>query len=233
MLVTVFAQGIIRLASVGIWIIFRSKPTKVRAAVHHPTLPHAEIADFMFDLSKRTGIATCALGFTILTAARSGETRGMSWGEIDLENRLWTIPAELMTASKEHRVPLSDAAIALLGSRGDDADLFSESETKPGKPISDMSMTAVLRRMNRDGITVHSFRSTFRDWTGETMGFLREVIEAALAHAIKNKVDTAYARSDVFDKRRDLIAAWATATTAVELRSNVVSILEKYRVSSE
>ena len=188
------------------------KPTKVKAVKHHPALPHAEIADFMADLSGRAGVATRALRFTILTAARSGETRGMMWGEVDLENATWTIPAERMKAGKEHRVPLTPEAISLLGPRRDDAALVFESETRVGKPISDMSMTAVLRRMGRNGITVHGFRSTFRDWAGETTGFPREVIEAALAHGIKDKAEAAYARSDLFDKRRALMEAWGSAT---------------------
>lgn len=203
------------------------KPTKVRAVIHHPALPHTGIADFMADLSARTGIATRALGFTILTAARSGETRGMKWGEIDLEKRLWTIPANRMKAGKEHRVPLSDAAIALLGSSGQDTALVFESEARPGNPISDMSMTAVLRRMKRDGITVHGFRSTFRDWAGETTGFPREVIEAALAHGIKDKAEAAYARSDLFAKRRDLMNAWASVAIEDESSSNVIKIIQK------
>lgn len=198
------------------------KPTKVRAVKHHPALPHAEIANFMDDLSQRTGIAARALSFTILTAARSGETRGMTWGEVDLENGLWTIPASRMKAGKEHRVPLSAATIALLGLRRNDDALVFESEAKPGKPISDMSMTAVLRRMGRDGITVHGFRSTFRDWAGETTSFPREVIEAALAHGIKDKAEAAYARSDLFEKRRKLMQAWASVATPRDHARNVV-----------
>ena len=191
------------------------KPKKVRAVVHHPALPHAQIAGFMTDLAKREGVAARALAFTILTAARSGETRGMTWGEVDLEAKVWTIPADRMKAAKEHRVPLTDAALSLIGQRpeGTPADaLIFGSEAKPGKPISNMSMTAVLRRMERGDITVHGFRSTFRDWAGETTGFPREVIEAALAHGIKDKAEAAYARSDLFDKRRKLMEAWATAT---------------------
>lgn len=200
------------------------KPSKVRAVKHHPALPHAGIAEFMTDLAARSGIAARALGFTILTAARSGETRGMRWGEVDLENAMWTIPAQRMKASKEHRVPLSKAALALLGPRCADGKLVFESEAKPGKPISDMSMTAVLRRMNYDGITVHGFRSTFRDWAGETTGFPREVIEAALAHGIKDKAEAAYARSDLFDKRRLLMQAWANAAKDRAEIGNVVSL---------
>lgn len=200
------------------------KPTKVKAVKHHPAMPHAEIADFIADLSDRSGVAARALGFTILTAARSGETRGMTWAEVDLENGVWTIPAERMKAGKEHRVPLTPQAIAYLGPRGDDAQLVFESETKPGKTISDMSMTAVLRRMKRDGITVHGFRSTFRDWAGETTSFPREVIEAALAHGIKDKAEAAYARSDLFEKRRKLMEAWANAGKAIDFAPNLVAI---------
>lgn len=203
------------------------KPNKVRAVVHHPALPHAQIAAFMTDLAKREGVAARALAFTILTAARSGETRGMTWGEVDLDAKVWTIPAGRMKAAKEHRVPLTDSALALLGQRAegapDDAVIFG-SEVKPGKPISDMSMTAVLRRMERANITVHGFRSTFRDWAGETTGFPREVIEAALAHSIKDKAEAAYARSDLFDKRRKLMEAWSSKIAPAERGSNVVAI---------
>lgn len=200
------------------------KPRKVRAVKHHPALPHAQTADFMIDLATREGVATRALTFTILTAARSGETRGMTWAEVDLENRLWTIPGARMKAGKEHRVPLSDAALACLGSRREGNALVFESEAKPGKPISDMSMTAVLRRMERSEITVHGFRSTFRDWAGETTGFPREVIEAALAHGIKDKAEAAYARSDLFDKRRDLMDAWAAVAIKSPNNSKVVQL---------
>jgi integrase len=198
------------------------KPTKVRAVKHHAALPHADIATFMTDLATRTGVAKLALGFTILTAARSGETRGMTWGEIDLENATWTIPASRMKTGKEHRVPLSKAALAFLGPRHSNDTLVFGSETKTSKPISDMSMTAVLRRMKRDNITVHGFRSTFRDWAGETTGFPREVIEAALAHGIKDKAEAAYARSDLFDKRRLLMEAWAEKSTKTAFANNVV-----------
>ena len=203
------------------------KPTKVRAVKHHPALPHAETAAFMDDLTNRTGVAARALAFTILTAARSGETRGMTWGEVDLDKGIWTIPAERMKAGKEHRVPLSAAAIASLGPRRADDALVFESEMKPGKPISDMSMTAVLRRMGRNGITVHGFRSTFRDWAGEKTGFPREVIEAALAHGIKDKAEAAYARSDLFDKRRDLMEAWASFTRKMRADTKIIEFAAK------
>ena len=200
------------------------KPTKVRAVKHHPALPHAEVANFMGALAEREGVAARALGFTVLTAARSGETRGIVWGEVDLQNGIWTIPAERMKAGKEHRVPLTPEIIALMGPRRDDDRLVFESEAKAGRPISDMSMTAVLRRMGRDGITVHGFRSTFRDWAGETTSFPREVIEAALAHGIKDKSEAAYARSDLFEKRRKLMMAWASFAKKSDNAPNVVAI---------
>jgi integrase len=143
---------------------------------------------------------------------------------VDLDNRIWTIPAQRMKAAKEHRVPLTPAAIAQLGPKGEDTDLVFGSETKTGKPISDMSMTALLRRMEYNSITVHGFRSTFRDWAGETTSFPREVIEAALAHGIKDKAEAAYARSDLFDKRRDLMQAWANVATPETLGANVIAL---------
>ncbi len=200
------------------------KPTKVRAVQHHPALPHADISEFMNALSNRSGVSARALTFTILTAARSGETRGMRWAEVDLDGRVWTIPAQRMKAGKEHRVPLTSNAIAQLGPRLDDTELVFGSETKAGKPISDMSMTALLRRMEYNNITVHGFRSSFRDWAGETTSFPREVIEAALAHGIKDKAEAAYARSDLFDKRRDLMQAWTRIATPENLGANVIAL---------
>ncbi len=185
------------------------KPSKVRAVRHHAAIPYADAATFMAALSEREGVSARALAFTVLTAARSGETREMRWKEIDLKNRMWIIPAQRMKAAKEHRVPLSDSALNILGKRGGDNDLVFGSDTRLGNSISDMSMTAVLRRMKLDEITVHGFRSAFRDWAGETTGFPREVIEAALAHQLKDKAEAAYARGDLMDKRRELMAAWA------------------------
>ena len=200
------------------------KPLNVRAVKHHPALPHSQIASFMSKLEKREGVAARALGFTILTAARSGETRGMTWSEVDLEKRTWTVPPDRMKSGKEHRIPLTDRAIALLGPCRDNTALVFESSARPGRPISDMTMLAVLRRMGQDQITVHGFRSTFRDWAGEATSFPREVIETALAHGLKNKTEAAYARSDLFDKRRELMAAWTAKATPNDLESNVVAL---------
>ncbi len=185
------------------------KPTKVRAVQHFVALDWRKIAGFMAALKARDGVAAQALAFLILTAARSGEVRLARWSEIDLDNGVWTIPAERMKAGKEHRVPLSPPARALLGPPGAREKLIFQSPQKPGRPLSDMTLTALLRRMLEAPVTVHGFRSTFRDWAGEDSTFPREVIEAALAHRLKDKAEAAYARGDLFTKRRALMDAWA------------------------
>jgi integrase len=200
----------------------RNKVAKVQ---HHPALPYQQMGAFMADLRKQDGMAARALEFAILTAARSGEVRGATWAEIDLEARVWTIPAERMKAGKEHRVPLSDEAVKLLTPL---ADLAGNDLVFPGaresKPLSDMSPTAVLRRMERQDITVHGFRSTFRDWAGETTAYPREVIEHALAHQLKDKAEAAYARGSLFDKRRSLMQAWAAFCKTVAKSAKVTPI---------
>ena len=186
-----------------------ANPNKVAPVKNHPALPWRETAAFMVELRRRNGIAARAVEFAILTAARSGEVRGASWDEVDLEARLWTVPASRMKAGKEHRVPLSDAALALLGALPRQCELLF-----PGlkdQPLSDMSLTAVLRRMQRTEITVHGFRSTFRDWCAEAAGnaFTREVCEHALAHSLPDRVEAAYRRGDLLDKRVALMQTWA------------------------
>lgn len=185
------------------------KPTKVRSVQHHPAMSWREAPAFLLELAEREGMAARALAFVILTAARSGEARGMRWSEIDLADRVWTIPADRMKAGKEHRVPLTDAAVQMLGNPRAAGDFVFPGGKHLDKPLSDMSLTAVLRRMEYKDITVHGFRSSFRDWAGETTMFPREVIEAALAHRLKDKAEAAYARGDLFDKRRELMTAWA------------------------
>lgn len=187
-----------------------AKPSKVRRVKHHPAMPWQDAPAFMVELGKREGEAAKALAFTVLTAARSGEVRGMRWRELDLEAKLWTVPAGRIKGEREHRVPLQDAAIALLSDPGEPDDLVFAG-AKAGKPLSDMSLSAVLRRMKIDPevATVHGFRSTFRDWAGETTAHPREVIESALAHKLKDKAEAAYARGDLFAKRRKLMQDWA------------------------
>jgi integrase len=155
-------------------------------------------------------VAAKALAFTILTAARSGEVRGMTWGELDLAAAVWTVPAGRIKAGKEHRVPLTAAALALLPEPGEPDRLVFPSPAKAAAPLSEMSLGAVLKRMKRDDLTVHGCRSTFRDWAGEATAHPREVIEAALAHRLKDKAEAAYARGDLFQKRRRLMEDWST-----------------------
>lgn len=189
------------------------KPKKIAKVKHHPALPYAELGTFMVELKAQDGMGSRALEFAILTAARSGEVRGAIWGEIDLEAGTWTIPAARMKAEKEHRVALSSAAIKLLEAlpRVDDSELLFPSSKNT--VLSDMTLTAVLRRMGRSDITAHGFRSTFRDWAGETTAYPREVIEHALAHQLKDKAEAAYARGTLFDKRRKLMDDWAKFAT--------------------
>lgn len=181
---------------------------KIQKVEHHAALSYKELSGFILALRQQAGMGARALEFAILTAARSGEVRGATWAEIDTDAATWTIPAERMKVGKEHRVPLSDAALALLAAlpRMGGTDLIFPN-TK-GTALSDMTLTAVLRRMERD-VTAHGFRSTFRDWAGETTAYPREVIEHALAHQLKDKAEAAYARGSLFDKRRRLMDDWA------------------------
>jgi integrase len=185
------------------------RPGKVRAVRHHAALDWREAPAFWATLQKREGSAAHALAFAILTAARSGEVRGMTWDEIDPDSAVWTVPAARIKAGREHRVPLVPAALALLGDRGKAEALVFPSPSRSRTMLSDMALTAVLRRMGRGDLTVHGFRSTFRDWAGETSGHPREVIEQALAHRLKDKAEAAYARGDLFQKRRKLMTDWA------------------------
>jgi integrase len=195
---------------------------KVRKVEHHTALPYAELPAFMADLRKQEGTGARALEFTILTAARTGEALGATWAEIDFEGRLWTIPGERMKAGREHRVPLSDAARAVL----EEMNAIRSSEhvfpgAKIGRPLSDMTM--VLHRMGRSNLTVHGFRSAFSDWCAERTAFPSEVREMALAHAVGDKVEAAYRRGDLFEKRVDLMRTWARFATAAP-GGNVVPI---------
>jgi integrase len=196
-------------------------PTKIAKVEHHAALPYRELGAFMADLAKMQGVGARALEFTILTAARSGEVRGATWGEIDLEAGIWTIPGERMKAKNEHTVPLSDAALDLLRSLPRSGDLIFPG-ARSGRPLSDMSLTAVLRRMGRDDITVHGFRSTFRDWAAEQTAYPSEVVEMALAHTIINKVEAAYRRGDLIEKRRRLMADWSRFCATVTSEGKVV-----------
>lgn len=183
-------------------------PSKVQKVKHYNALPFKEVPSFMQALAQRKGIAARALEFAILCASRSGEVRGAVWTEVDLVKKVWTIPAERMKAGKEHRVPQTESAIRILKEQ---SKLPSRSdyvfEAPNGGQLSDMTLSAVLRRMNVDAVP-HGFRSTFRDWAGEVTHFPRELAEQALAHTIENKVEAAYRRGDALEKRREMMEAW-------------------------
>ena len=176
---------------------------------HHKALPWADMPNFVSALRKRDDIAALALEFTILTAARSGEVRGAKWGELDLEQAIWTVPAARMKAGREHRVPLVPRAVEIIQTVAKlPHDAFISSGQRRGSPLSDMTLAAVLKRMKVPA-TVHGFRSSFKDWANETTSFPNELSEAALAHVTGDKVERAYRRGDALGRRRELMLAWA------------------------
>lgn len=187
-------------------------PSKVAKVAHHPALAYRQLPGFMQKLADRDGVAARALAFTILCASRSGEVRGLTWGEIDALNKLWVIPGERMKSGREHRVPLSEAAIALLPEPGKADELVFPAPS--GGALSDAAMSAVLKRMDLEGITVHGFRSTFSDWVTEQTQHSPEAREMALAHAVSSAVEAAYRRGDMFEKRRELMTDWALFATS-------------------
>lgn len=185
-----------------------AKPSKVHRIVHHRALPIDEISAFMTRLRAAEGVGARALEFAILTAARSGEVRGATWKEIDLDARLWTISAERMKAAREHRAPLSNAAVAVLKAMPPGRPDSYVFRAALGGRLSDMTISAVLRRLEVDAVP-HGFRSTFRDWVAERTAYPNEVAEMALAHAVGNKVEAAYRRGDLFEKRLAMMNDWA------------------------
>lgn len=185
-------------------------PKQRKSTGHHAAMPYVQVPDFYSKLKRRPATAARALEFAILTAARTGEVIGITWGEVDFESRLWTIPALRMKAEAEHSVPLTDRAMALLNA-------LKPKSLEPhrlvfpaqrGGKLSNMAMSMLLRRMGIEGVTVHGFRSSFRDWAGEETNFERETVEMALAHTIGNKAERAYRRGRALAKRRALMAAW-------------------------
>lgn len=183
-------------------------PSKAKKVNHHAAMPYREIGAFMASLHNSSGVAALALEFCILTASRSGEVRGATWSEIDLANAEWTIPASRMKGGKEHRIPLSSRVVQVLSGipMGQPNEMIFKAPR--GGMLSDMTLGAVVRRIGV-AVTVHGFRSTFRDWAGETTSYPREVIEHALAHQLKDKAEAAYARGTLFTKRRSLMEAWS------------------------
>ena len=185
------------------------KPLKL-ARGHHAAMPYEEVAAFVADLRQREATAAQALEFCILTAARSGEVLGLRRSEIDFDKRVWTVPANRMKAGREHRVPLCSRAVSILKEHAKltNGDFLFAGQAR-NKPLSNMAMGMMLRRMKREDVTVHGFRSSFRDWAGNVSSFPREVTESALAHVIGDKAEQAYRRSDALEKRRKLMDAWA------------------------
>lgn len=199
--------------------------SKVQKTKHHAALDYRQIANFLAELRRLGGMGARALEFAVLCASRSGEVRGATWSEIDFASETWIIPAERMKAEKEHRIPLSPSAIYLLNNLEHIAGTDLLFPSPKNEPLSDMTMTKVIRRLHEASllagmsgwtdnqgkvITAHGFRSTFRDWAGETTAYPREVIEHALAHQLADKAEAAYARGTLFEKRRKLMTDWST-----------------------
>jgi integrase len=186
------------------------KRDKVNKVKHHAALPYDRVGEFMADLRRRESNSARCLEFLILTAARTAEAIGATWDEIDLQAKVWTIPANRMKADREHRVPLVPRAIAILRqmqTRRESDYVFAG--MRDGAPLSNMALLAMLRVMHRVDLTVHGFRSCFRTWAAERTNFPRELLEAVLAHVVGDETERAYQRSDLFDKRRRLMDAWA------------------------
>lgn len=198
--------------------------SKVRKVKHHAALPYVEIGAFMRELREMNGNGAAALEFLILTAARTGEIIGARRSEINVGARVWVVPAERMKGGREHRVPLSSPAIAVLRRVGVDKDGHLFSGKDADTPLSDMALLMVLARMNRGDITAHGFRSTFRDWAAERTNYQNEVVEMALAHAVESKTEAAYRRTDLFEKRRRLMDAWAAFCGKIVPRGKVIPL---------
>ena len=198
---------------------------KVRRVEHHAALTYRDLPTFMASLREQEGAGARALEFAILTVARTGEVIGARWSDINLAERLWTIPAERMKAGKQHRVPLSGSATAILEQMAAiRSGEFVFSGANPGRALSNMALLMTLRRMGRPDLTTHGFRSTFRDWAAERTAFPSEAAEMALAHAVGDKVEAAYRRGDMFEKRRRMMDDWAEYCGRLEAAGEVVPL---------
>ena len=202
--------------------------SKLRKVEHHAALPYQELPAFLATLRARDGVAARALEFTILTATRTGEVIGARRAEFDDDARMWIIPGIRMKSGREHRVPLSDRAIEILANMPSEGE-FVFPGRQPGSVLSNMAMLETLKQMGRGDLTTHGFRSTFRDWAAEMTAYPHELQEMALAHVVSDKVEAAYRRGDMLEKRRRLMADWAQycATPIKPARSNVTSIRRK------
>jgi integrase len=199
--------------------------SRVREVDHLAALPYAELPTFLSNLRTRPAVAARALEFLILTAARTGEVIGARWNEIDLLDRVWIVPTARMKAHREHRVPLSPGALVIVeemqaARQADDRNSYVFPGPKPGTPLSNMALLMLLRRMGIKDLTVHGFRATFKTWASERTSFQNEIAEAALAHIIGDKVEQAYRRGDLFDKRRRLMQQWTTFCTSAPVQKS-------------
>lgn len=200
------------------------RKSKVSTVKHHPALPYSEMSGFMSSLRELDGVSPRALEFAILTATRTGETVGAKWDEFDFAQKMWTIPPERMKAGREHRVPLTERLIRILdGLPRDAASDFVFIGEKKGKSLSNMALLMTLRRMKRDDLTTHGFRSTFRDWGAEQTAYPNELLEMALAHTVSDKVEAAYRRGDLLEKRRRLMNDWGKFCQASSPTTNNVT----------
>jgi integrase len=210
------------------------RPTRVKTVTHHPAMDYRELPAFMAELSELHSVSALALRFLILTATRTSEALQAQWSEIDLEAREWTIPAARMKAKRDHRVPLSGAAVNVLEALPRvDGNPYVFPGARYGRPLSNMALLQLMRSMGygvkreRGNYVPHGFRSSFRDWSGEVSSFPRDVAEMALAHIIENKVEAAYRRGDLFNKRRAMMQAWADwcvspVSTVEQIRPNQI-----------
>jgi integrase len=203
----------------------------VRDVKHLAALPYADLPTFLANLRQRAAVIARALEFLVLTAARTGEVIGARWTEIDMLDKTWTVPAARMKAHREHRVPLSARALAILremkaAHSGNDDNAFIFPGPNPRRPLSHVALLRLLERMQLDDLTVHGFRATFKTWASERTAFQNEIVEASLAHVIGGKVEQAYLRGDRFEKRRRLMQQWATfcTTTAAQRAQNVTPL---------
>lgn len=221
-----------REAEMPLRAVSRGLPKQPKKISHFAAMRWQDLPAFLTNMEEALTAGETvrlAIEYLILTAARSGEVRGARWSEFDLEEKTWSIPAQRMKAGEAHRIPLSDRAVGILRRmlelrRTDSAEAFVFEGQKPGRPLSDMTLSMPIRRAKL-GITVHGFRSAFRDWAAERTSFPRELAEKALAHAVRNKVEAAYQRGDLFDKRRELMNAWAQyCRSAARPSGNVTSL---------
>lgn len=180
---------------------------------HHAAMDYGKVPAFIAELRSARSMSALALEFLVLTAARSGEVLGAVWSEIDLHVGTWSIPASRMKAGRPHRIPLSEPAVQILAEVGKartERNGFVFPGAKPGRPLSNMAFEMLLRRMGQHEVTTHGFRSSFRDWAGDTSSLPREIVEAALAHSVGDQTERAYRRGDALSKRRELMEAWAS-----------------------